>query len=136
VQTQLQSGYGVTFTPSAACTAYLGAYAHGSTAPTAAQLEVGTGAINMVSASVSAAASELSIGSLDFPIYDLYLCLHNGNGDSAVFELAAQFKAPPSGKVYRTLASISSRRKIQRRPSLWPGITPRLANSSTVDAGI
>ena len=35
-----------------------------------------------------------------------------------------------------TLASISSRRKIQRRPSLWPGITPRLANSSTVDAGI
>jgi len=35
----------------------------------------------------------------------------------------------------RTAASISSRRKIQRRPSLCPGSSPRRAYSSTVETG-
>ena len=35
----------------------------------------------------------------------------------------------------RTAASISSRRKIQRRPSLRPGSSPRRAYSSTVEIG-
>jgi hypothetical protein len=38
--------------------------------------------------------------------------------------------------VLRTPASISSRREIQRRPSLWPGMTPRRAKSRTVESGV
>lgn len=93
--------FGVTSNQTATC--WLGVYVRGSATPTAAQVIAGTGTgfvSHFSTALTLAVAGSVSATALANPIYDLYLALTNGNGNSAVSPFTAQLKAPPAGKQY------------------------------------
>lgn len=99
-------GFGFGATSNQTATWWQGVYARGSAAPTAAQIIAGsgTGFVSHFSTSLTlnVAGSNTSTG-LTLPIYDVYHCLTNGSGNSAVVAFTAQITAPPAGKQYVTV---------------------------------
>jgi hypothetical protein len=105
----LPTGVVINVLPSAACTGYAAAYLAGSTAPTAAQVIAGTGAAVSSSAALTGTSTgQISLTGWVFPVYDVYIVLSNTNGNSAVFPLTGQLRAPLAGMTFRPFASVAS----------------------------
>src|SRR5581483_4020590 len=106
-------GYTFGATSNQTATWWQGVYLRGSTAPSAANIIAGTGTgfVSHFSTALTlnVAGANTSTG-LANPIYDVYHCLTNGNGNSAVVSFTGLLKAPPAGKQYVavTLPTISA----------------------------
>lgn len=106
-------GYTFGGTSTQTATWWQGVYLRGSAAPTATQIIAGTGTgfVSHFSTALTlnVAGSNTSTG-LILPDYDLYHCLTNGNGNSAVTTFTDQFKASAGTQTYWrvTLPTISA----------------------------
>jgi hypothetical protein len=102
VTSQTATAYTVSYEASATATnIYLGAYARGATAPTAAQVEAGTGARGTATEATTGAADTIVLTPTDspaFPTYDIYVVLKGASGYSPVVALLNQQLLTPTGK--------------------------------------
>jgi len=96
-------GYAFSATSNQTATWWQAAFLKGSATPTATNIINGTGtgyvAHQSTALTLNVSGTNTLTG-LTLPVYDVYHCLTNGNGNSAVVSFTDQLKAPPSGKQY------------------------------------
>jgi hypothetical protein len=98
-------GYTVGFTANTDCTVHVVALLKNSSAPNAAAVIAGTGAVATATKNVTG-ADTVTLTGLVFPCYDLYAVVTSLAGTSAVASMLAQYKSPPTGKQYSTFTSV------------------------------
>ncbi len=106
-------GYAFAATSNQTATWWQGVYLRGSATPTATNLinGTGTGFVSHFSTALTATVAGTNTATgLTAPIYDVYHCLTNGNGNSAVVSFTSQLIAPAATKQFvpATVISISA----------------------------
>jgi hypothetical protein len=112
VTSQTATAYTISYNASAAAAnIYLGAYARGATAPTAAQIEAGTGARGTATEATTGSDDTIVLTPTDspaFPMYDIYVVLKGASGYSPVVALSNQQLLSATGKQKVVLVGVDA----------------------------